>query len=121
TARLAPSAEAGRPIRMALAMVAGRSTGWPSTSGAAPAAWNPSIWGRPPPRRAVDRGGPPGALDPEHLGPPLPRLGVAQPGGGDVAGVADRDAVDVGGLAEGLDDLEGDRLLPLGPQRGCRV
>ena len=46
TARRAPSAEAGRPMRMALAMVAGRSTGWPVTSGAAPAAWNPSIVGR---------------------------------------------------------------------------
>ena len=46
TARLAPSADAGRPIRMALAMVAGRSTGLPMTSGAAPAAWNPSITGR---------------------------------------------------------------------------
>ena len=36
---------AGLPIRMAVAIVSGCSTGWPSTMGAAPAAWNPSIRG----------------------------------------------------------------------------
>ena len=42
---MAPVQEAGAPIRMAVAMVSGCSTGWPSTSGAAPAAWKPNIRG----------------------------------------------------------------------------
>ena len=42
----ASSPRAGLPMRMAVAIVSGCSTGWPSTSGAAPAAWKPSIWGR---------------------------------------------------------------------------
>src|SRR5665647_1707103 len=37
--------EAGLPIRIAVAMVSGSSTGWPSTIGAAPAAWKPHIIG----------------------------------------------------------------------------
>ncbi len=37
--------EAGLPIRMAVAMVSGWSTGWPRTMGAAPAAWYPHIRG----------------------------------------------------------------------------
>ncbi len=41
----APSQDAGAPIRIAVAMVSGCSTGWPSTSGAAPAAWKPNILG----------------------------------------------------------------------------
>ena len=36
---------AGFPMRMAVAMVSGFSTTWPSTMGAAPAAWKPSIRG----------------------------------------------------------------------------
>ena len=40
-------------------------------------------------------------------------LAVALPVGGDVAGVADRQAVDVGGVAEHVDDLERRRLLAL--------
>ena len=55
TASIAPSdssraasaraAEAGLPIRIAVATVSGSSTGWPSTSGAAPAAWKAHIRG----------------------------------------------------------------------------
>ena len=37
--------DAGFPMRMAVATVSGRSTGCPSTIGAAPAAWNPNIRG----------------------------------------------------------------------------
>ena len=37
--------EAGLPMRMAVAMVSGSSTGWPRTIGAYPAAWNPHILG----------------------------------------------------------------------------
>ena len=36
---------AGLPIRMAVAIVSGLSTGCPSTIGAAPAAWKPSMRG----------------------------------------------------------------------------
>ena len=36
---------AGFPMRIAVAIVSGFSTGWPSTIGAAPAAWKPSIRG----------------------------------------------------------------------------
>ena len=42
---MAPYHEAGLPMRMAVAMVSGFSTTWPSTIGAAPAAWNPNIVG----------------------------------------------------------------------------
>ena len=42
----ASSQEAGLPMRMAEATVSGFATGSPSTSGAAPAAWNPNIRGR---------------------------------------------------------------------------
>jgi hypothetical protein len=37
--------DAGLPIRIAVAIVSGSSTGRPRTSGAAPAAWNPHISG----------------------------------------------------------------------------
>ncbi len=37
---------AGLPMRIAVAMVDGFSTTWPSTIGAEPAAWNPRIFGR---------------------------------------------------------------------------
>ena len=37
--------DAGLPMRMAVAMVSGWSTGWPSTRGAAPSAWNPHMRG----------------------------------------------------------------------------
>ena len=46
---------------------------------------------------------------------------VAPPVGGDVAGVADRDAVDVGRVAEHVDDLERGGLLALDAQRVHRV
>ena len=42
-------------------------------------------------------------------------LAVALPVGGDVAGVADGQAVDVGGVAQDVDDLERGGLLPLDP------
>ena len=44
-AAVAPYHEAGLPMRIAVAIVSGCSTGWPSTSGAAPSAWNPSMAG----------------------------------------------------------------------------
>src|ERR1700752_3781471 len=44
-AEVAPYQEAGLPMRIAVAMVSGFSTGCPSTSGAAPAAWKPTIFG----------------------------------------------------------------------------
>ena len=44
-AAVAPYQLAGLPIRMAVATVSGCSMGCPSTMGAAPAAWNPSILG----------------------------------------------------------------------------
>ncbi len=44
-ASIACSQRAGLPIRIALATVSGNSTGLPSTSGAAPAAWKPNIFG----------------------------------------------------------------------------
>src|SRR5690606_453185 len=37
--------DAGLPTRMAVATVSGFSTGWPCTSGAAPAAWKPNMRG----------------------------------------------------------------------------
>src|SRR5579884_4005246 len=52
TAAHAASHEAGRPMRIADATVSGRATGWPTTNGAAPAAWNPHIRGRAPTRPA---------------------------------------------------------------------
>ena len=91
--------DAGLPIRIAVAMVLGFSTTWPVTIGAAP-----------------------GRLEAPH--PRGPRgeavggvLAVALPVGGDVAGVADRQAVDVGGVAERVDDLERRRLLALDAER----
>ena len=84
--------EAGLPIRIAVAMVSGVSTGCPRTIGAAPAAWKPHIRGRCVAGRAAPAAG---------------VLAVALPVGGDVAGVADRQAVDVGSVAERVDDLEG--------------
>src|SRR6185436_19535454 len=48
-------------------------------------------------------------------------LAVAAPVGRDVSGVADREHVDVRCDAEGVDDLEGGRLLSLEPQRVDRV
>src|ERR1700722_1305823 len=36
---------AGLPMRIAVAIVSGFSTGWPRTIGAAPAAWEPSMRG----------------------------------------------------------------------------
>ena len=37
--------DAGLPIRMAVAIVTGLGTGWPSTIGAEPEAWKPNIRG----------------------------------------------------------------------------
>jgi hypothetical protein len=96
--------EAGLPIRIAVAIVSGSSTGWPRTIGAAPAAWKPHI-------RGVRRHGAKPRREPRAVSRGI--LLVALPVGGDVAGVADRQAVDVRGVAEGVDDLEGRRLLPL--------
>ena len=86
---------AGLPMRMAVAIVSGFATGWPSTIGAAPAAWKPHILGR-----ILHRFG-------EVI------LREASPVGGDVAGVADGNREDVGRLAEHVDDLEGAGLLAL--------
>ena len=44
-AAVAPYHDAGLPMRMAVAIVSGSSTGWPSTKGAAPAAWKPTMAG----------------------------------------------------------------------------
>src|SRR5678815_4964948 len=44
---MACSPRAGFPMRMAVATVSGLSTGCPSTSGAAPAAWTPNTCGKP--------------------------------------------------------------------------
>ena len=99
--------DAGFPIRIAVAMVSGSSTGCPSTIGAAPAAWKPHISGGASPARA-------GAES-------CCVLLVTLPVCGDVAGVADGQAVDVGSVAEGVDDLEGRRLLALDAGRVHRV
>ena len=45
TASAAPCQLAGFPMRMAEAMVSGRSTTWPRTMGAAPSACQPTILG----------------------------------------------------------------------------
>ena len=95
--------DAGLPIRIAVAMVIGAATGAPLTIGAAPAAWNPNM-------RGV-------VVDDAVRGV----LAVAPPVRGDVAGVADRDAVDVGGAAERVADLERRGLLALDPERVDRV
>ena len=91
---------AGLPIRMAVAIVDGSGTTAPVTIGAAPEAWNPYISGVC--VRVAGRG----------------VLVVAHPVRGDVARVADRQAVDVGRVAERLDDLERRRLLAVQPVRG---
>jgi hypothetical protein len=44
-AAVASSHEAGLPMRIALAIVSGSFTTWPSTIGALPAAWKPNILG----------------------------------------------------------------------------
>ena len=106
TRRAAASAsfhEAGLPIRIAVAMVSGSGNGSPVTSGAAPSAWKPRITGR---LVAVAEVG---------------VLRVAHPVRRDVAGVADRQQVEVGGVAEEVDDLEGRGLLALEPDRVDRV
>ena len=80
------------------------SIGWPSTSGAAPAAWKPEH-----PRRRRDDA--------------RPRAYSRKPGpvGADVAGVADRDGEDVGRPAEVVADLERAGLLALESERVDRV
>ena len=44
-AAIAPCQLAGLPMRMAEATVSGSATAWPSTRGAAPAAWKPHMRG----------------------------------------------------------------------------
>ena len=105
--------EAGLPIRMAVAMVSGSSTGWPSTIGAAPAAWKPHICGV-----RVATGA---SSSPPSPGVAVAYSRVALPVGRDVAGVADRQHVDVGRVAERVDDLERRRLLALDAGRVDRV
>src|SRR3954449_5099595 len=92
--------DAGLPMRMAVAIVLGCSTTLPVTMGAAPAAWKPHMRG----------GGGAVASAPGGREAPQPRsarahpvrrvLAVALPVRGDVAGVADGEAVDVRGLAQ---------------------
>ena len=91
--------DAGLPMRIAEARVSGLGTGAPSTSGAAPAACHAAH------HRLAGRVAGVGVL------------GVAEPVGRDVAGVADREDVDVGSVAEEVDDLEGGGLLALEPHR----
>src|SRR5512135_1396719 len=62
-----------------------------------------------------------GGLRAEHPGTAAAVLDVPPPVRGDVAGVADRQAVHVGRGAEGVDDLERGGLLPLDAQRVDRV
>ena len=95
--------DAGSPIRMAVAIVSGCSIRWPTTSGAAPAAWKPHIRGV-----VADEAG-------------RAVLAEARPVGADVAGVADRDGEDVGRAAEVVADLEGGGLLALEAERVDRV
>ena len=102
-ARSPCSHEAGLPIRIAVAIVSGCSTGWPSTSGAAPAAWKPDIRGS----ASIEPGG---AV-----------VAEAHPVGADVAGVADRDREEVGRPPQVLADLERGGLLALEPVRVDRV
>ena len=45
------------------------------------------------------------------------KLLVAHPVGADVAGIADRQDVDIRRIAEDIDDLKGGRLLPLKAER----
>ncbi len=91
-------------MRIADATVSGSGTGAPRTSGAAPSACQPRITGS---LRGSRR---PGGV-----------LAVAQPVRRDVAGVAGRQHVHVGGVAEEVDDLEGGGLLALQPHRVDRV
>ena len=84
TASRAPCQLAGLPMRIAVATVSGCSTTWPSTIGAAPAAWKPCsarrrVAPRPPSRYATE----------------------ALPVGRDVAGVADRARREVGRARRG--------------------
>ena len=95
--------EAGLPIRIAVALVSGSGNGSPVTSGAAPSAWKPRITGSPGGEAEVGV------------------LRVAEPVRRDVAGVADREQVVVGGVAEEVDDLERRGLLALEPDRVDRV
>ena len=94
---------AGLPIRIAVAIVSGFSTGWPRTMGAAPAAWKPSMRGS-----LLDR-------------PAVLVLEVTTPVRRDIPGVAHRDAVHVWRVAQDVDDLEGARLLSLYPLRVDRI
>ncbi|OPZ92262.1 MAG: hypothetical protein BWY73_00877 [candidate division TA06 bacterium ADurb.Bin417] len=77
-------------------------------------------------RPALDQRRGAGGLEAQHPGQPgglaePAVLPVALPVGGDVAGVADRQDVVVGGVAQAVDDLEGAGLLPLDPVGVDRV
>ena len=95
--------EAGLPIRIAVALVSGSGNGSPVDQR----------------RRALGLE----AVDLRQPGrqPEVGVLGVAEPVRGDVAGVADRQQVVVGGVAEEVDDLERRGLLALEPDRVDRV
>jgi len=85
---IASSQRAGRPIRIALAIVSGSATGCPVTSGAAPL-----------------------GLEAEHARRRA-ALAKALPVGGDVAGVADRNAQRIQ-LPQLVEQFEGGGLLAL--------
>ena len=94
-AAIASSQRAGLPMRIALATVSGFSTRWPSTSGAAPAAWKPN-----------SRGEAPASLKPFQYAVTLPALPT---------GMQSRSGPR---LVEVLDELERRGLLAL--ERGSR-
>ena len=96
--------EAGLPIRIAVAMVSGSATGSPVHQ-----------------RRGALRPGSRASAGSRVARPSVGVLAVAQPVRRDVAGVADRQHVHVGGVAEEVDDLERRGLLALEPHRVDRV
>ena len=102
-APIARSQDAGLPMRIAVAMVSGCSTGWPSDERRGAGGLE-----APHPRRGRHPAG-------------VAVLAEAAPVGADVAGVADRDRQDVRRPAQVVADLEGGRLLALEPERVDRV
>ena len=97
-ARRPPCQLAGLPMRMAVATVCGSATGLPRTIGAAPAAWKPNMRGR----RSI------------FLACVI--FAVALPIGGDVAGVAHRQEMEIGRAAQLVANLKGGGLS--GPRCG---
>ena len=112
-AAMAVSQEAGLPIRMAVAMVSGSVIGWPAPTGRRRRPGSPTCVGVLVDDRAERAGG--GGLVRRGV------LLVALPVGGDVARVAHRQHVDVRGVAQVVDDLEGAGLLALDAGRVDRV